>query len=266
MALPGPLVADRRVRVNRHNRLLSGVGSRSIASLYGFGAGLALLARRKPMASRPHPPDSKERRPVRTAVTAISIAVLAALSLTGCSTTTTPEESPSASASPSQNATGPKGYLLTAPGNASQTANGEAIIVGSADGIEFIHSASLPKISLNSADGAMQCQVQDNMNESSAAAFAKGALGAGVDDFMKEDTGNAFPVKLRDFITTDEAHRFIEPAKGAGLLLSCFGPESNDSLAKAWVWVAANLDVAVVDSAAAGKIADPKVVAEPADQ
>lgn len=192
---------------------------------------------------------------------ALTGATLAVLSLTGCSTTPSDDAKPSAEASPSVtvDANSPRGYIVTAPVVPGQTDTGEALAVGAGDGFEYIHSGNEPKLVLTAQAGGYVCQVKDNMNLDDATAFVNGELSAGVEDFLKEEDGNAFTVTLKDNIAKGEAHRYIAPNKGTGILVSCFGDKGATMVDTAWSWIALNMKVAAVAAAVEGKIAGPSV-------
>lgn len=191
---------------------------------------------------------------MRKIALAATTVALAALTLTGCSTNPG-QDTLSTTPTPTVNENTPRGYHITVSGTQSQTDTGSLLLVGAIDGFDFIHASESPRLSLN-AEG-FTCQVQDAMTAADASAFAKSDLSAGVEFFLKEDSGNAYPVTLRDAFGTGEAHRFAEPAKGPGLLLSCFGDQDVAMLDKAWTWIAGNIDVVAVDAANAGKIQAP---------
>lgn len=190
---------------------------------------------------------------------ALTTATIAVFALTGCSTTP-PEDAAqnndsSTSATTDPNA--PRGFIVTAPGTPSQTDTGEALTVGAGDGFDYIHAGVVPKLVLNAQSGGYVCQVQDNLDIDEATKFANGPLSEGQEAFLKEEDGNAFPVTLKDSIVKGEAHRFIAPKKGTGILVSCFGDQGATMIDKAWEWTSVNVKVAAVAAAEAGKIAGP---------
>jgi len=190
---------------------------------------------------------------------ALTTAALAALALTGCSTTPPDDASQGGGSSTSKPAdpNAPRGFVITATVNPSQTDTGETLGVGSGEGFEYIHSGAAPKLYMTALEGDYMCQVQDHITLEDATAYANGDLSEGKDDFLKEETGEAFAVTLKDRTAKGEAHRFIAPAKGTGLLVSCFGDKGETMIVKAWEWMAGNVEVAVVSAAEEGKIAAP---------
>lgn len=189
---------------------------------------------------------------------ALTSAALAAFVLTGCSTTppadNTNETQPT---SKPADPNAPRGYVVTASSTPSQTETGDILAIGAGNGFDFIHSSAEPKLFLTSQEGKYTCQVADHMSLADAKTFVNGELSEGKDDFLKEATGEAFAVKLLDKTAQGEAHRFISPATGTGLLVSCFGDQGAPMAEKAWEWIAGNVEVAVVTAAEEGKIASP---------
>lgn len=192
-------------------------------------------------------------------VTLASVAV-AALALTGCSTTPPADNvdgtNPPVSKPIDPNA--PRGYVVTGAANQSQTETGDILSIGAGDGFDFIHSGAEPKLYITSQADKYSCQIQDHMNSADATKFANGELAKSEDGLLKEETGEAFKVTLLDAVSKGEAHRFVSPLKGTGLLISCFGDKGASMASEAWAWVALNVKVAAVSAAEEGKIAAPK--------
>lgn len=190
---------------------------------------------------------------------ALTTATLAVFALTGCSTTPPEDTKPGgdSSSSATVDANSPRGYVVTASSTPSQTDTGEVLAVGAGDGFDFIHAGNTPKLVLTAQAGEYVCQVQDHMSPEEATKFANGDLSEGKEDFLKEESGNAFTVTLKDSVLKGEAHRYIEPKKGTGLLVSCFGGQGISMVEKAWSWMSVNVEVAAVAAAEEGKIAGP---------
>lgn len=205
----------------------------------------------------PRFPRNSERFTVKRLALAVSSAAVAVLALAGCSTTPAEEPTPTVTESATADPNAPKGFTITANGNPVATADGAVVVTGTMDGFQFFYAGTSPKLALTADGGAYNCSVQDGMDLASATAYAKGDLSAGTEAFMKEDNGNAFAVTLKDFTAAEEAHRFVQPAKGNGLLISCFGTSGATMLEAAWQWVYAHTDVITVDAASAGLIAGP---------
>jgi hypothetical protein len=184
---------------------------------------------------------------------------MASLALTGCSTTppTETNETTNPPVSKPADPNAPRGYVVVGSSTQSQTETGELLSIGAGDGFDFIHAGAEPKLYITSQANKYACQIQDHMSKSDATAFANGELSAGKEGFLKEETGEAFKVSLMDAVANGESHRFVAPAKGTGLLISCFGDKGASMADEAWEWVALNVKVAAVSAAEEGKIAAP---------
>lgn len=196
---------------------------------------------------------------MRKLVILLASVAVASLALTGCSTTPPAENTdgtkPPVSKPVDPNA--PRGYVVIGSSTQSQTDAGDLLSIGAGDGFDFIHSGSEPKLYITSQANKYACQIQDRMNKADATKFANGELSEGKEGLLKEETGEAFKVSLMDSLSSGEAHRFISPAKGTGLLISCFGDKGASMVDEAWEWVALNVKVAAVSAAEEGKIAAP---------